>query len=273
MSHFIDKKYNILGVEVDVLTKDAFLGKLKNSIDNNTKEVVFTPYSEFIYKACIDEDFKTILNSSDINIADGVFIQIASVYLETVKKSNVRIINYILILFLILKMILRKVDRSIIFPELLSGSTEVKSICKLAEENGYDIYLVGGSQNVAYVAAQNIRKEYPNIIISGIQSGSAFSADDKALLNKLNRAKPKILLLCYGAQKQEKWVYKYKLQIPANITICLGGTFDYLSGKRKLQSNWWSERGLNWLHRLITEPIRWKRQIVIFKLLWILAGK
>ena len=271
MTQITKPKYNVLGVEVNILTRSMFLSIIKESISNNNKITIYTPYSEFIYKACLDRKFREILNSSDINIADGVFVQIVSIYNEYTNKSKYTIINFFKLIIIILKMILRKIDRTIIFPELLSGSNEVKNICNVAQENKFSIYLVGGSQNVVYKAAQNITKEFPNINILGLQSSRAYTADDQSLIDDINQKAPDILFLCYGGQKQERWIYDYKTQIHAKVIIGLGGTFDYLSGKKKLQSKWWSDRGLNWLHRLISEPTRLKRQYVIIKLLWILA--
>lgn len=265
------RKYKIIDVSIDVLTRAQFIEKIDTRIAESKKTIIFTPYSEFIYKAHIDETFRNILNSADINIADGVFVQIASLYYETVKKSSNSVINYIKILSLIIRMILRKIDRTIIFPELLSGSNEIKTLCKLAEEKNYSIYMIGGEQNVVYNAAQSLLKEFPGLKVVGKQVGKAFSSDDKKLLQDIKAKKPDMLFVCYGGQKQERWINYFKDQLNAKVIIGLGGTFDYVSGKRKLQSKWWSDRGLNWLHRLISEPVRWRRQIVIFKLLWILA--
>ena len=272
MTHKLGSKYNILGVDIDILTRELFLKQIKEKIIANHKVVVFTPYSEFIYSANTDEAFRLVLNSSDINIADGVFMQIASIYLESPKKSNIKIINFFKILTIIIKMILRKVDRAIVFPELLSGSNEIRSICAMAEKQNFSIYMIGGIQNVVYRAAQELKKEFPQLNIVGTQQGQAFSPDDKKLLLDIKDKRPNILVVCYGSQKQEKWINEYRNELNANLIIGMGGTFDYLSGKKKLQSKWWSDRGLNWLHRLISEPTRWKRQSVIFKLLWILAG-
>jgi N-acetylglucosaminyldiphosphoundecaprenol N-acetyl-beta-D-mannosaminyltransferase len=273
MKSFLDTKYNIMNIGVDVLSREKFLELIKNNIENSKKTVVYTPYSEFIYKAQVDKSFQEVLNSATINIADGVFIQIASIYYESVKKSKSQFVNFMKLIAVIFQMIAKKVDRTVVFPELLSGSHEIHKICKLAEENKYSVYLLGGAQNVVYIAGQNLQKEFPNLNIVGKQEPRAFSPDDKAIINDINDKKPDILLVCLGAQKQEKWVYKYKDKLNTKVMVCLGGTFDYVSGKRKLQSKWWSDRGLNWLHRLLSEPIRIKRQAVILKLLWLLAGE
>lgn len=267
----LSQKYDVMGVNIDVLDRSKFTEIIERNIEKDQKTVIYTPYSEFIYRAQIDKSFKDILNSANINIADGVFIQIASLYYETMVKTRFTIINFIKLLFLILKMIARKVDRTIIFPELLSGSSEIKTISKLSQEKDYSVYLLGGMQNVVYVASQNLKSEFPNLNVVRKQVGRAFSADDKQIFKDIDEFNPDILLVCFGGQKQERWVYKYRDQLHAKIIICLGGTFDYVSGKKKLQSKWWSDRGLNWLHRLISEPMRWRRQIVIFKLLWLLA--
>ena len=73
------KKYKIIDVDINVLNREKFISILKDTIDSNSKRIIYTPYSEFFYRAHVDKHFREILNSSDVNIADGVFIQIASI--------------------------------------------------------------------------------------------------------------------------------------------------------------------------------------------------
>ena len=273
MSDFIGTKYKILGVNVDVMDQNLLTQTIKSKIQAKQKTVIFTPYSEFIYRATVDPRFLNTLNSADISLADGVFIQIASLYYETVNKTNSQLLNFIKIIFLCVGMVARRINRAIVFPQLLSGSTEVFTISDFAEKNNFSIGMIGGSQNVVYRAAQNLEKQYPELRISVKLAGRAFSVDDKKTLDEIDFKKPDILFVCYGAQKQEKWIYEFKDKINANVIIGLGGTFDYLSGKKKLQSAWWSDHGLNWLHRLISDPWRINRQTAIFKVMWKLAAE
>ena len=272
MTNFLNEQYYILGVKMDVITREILLEKIDKAVENKKNLVIFTPYSEYIYRAQIEETFKNVLNAADLSTADGVFIQIASIYYESVKKTRSQVINYFKLLGLCIRMVTKHIDRGIVFPELLSGSAEVQSIAENAELMGHSVYLVGGAQNVVYVAAQKLKQKYPTLNIVGTQVGTAYSADDKYLFEDISVKKPDVLMVCYGSQKEERWVIEFKEKIHAKVIIGLGGTFDYVSEKRKLQSQWWSDHGLNWLHRLISEPVRWRRQIIIFRLLWILAG-
>ena len=47
----------------------------------------------------------------------------------------------------------------------------------------------------------------------------------------------------------------------------VGGSFDVISGNLKRAPESFQKLGLEWLYRLIKEPWRWKRQLVLFKFL------
>jgi exopolysaccharide biosynthesis WecB/TagA/CpsF family protein len=67
-----------------------------------------------------------------------------------------------------------------------------------------------------------------------------------------------------GAPKQEKWIHKYKAQLPnIKIFLAIGATIDFEAGNKKRAPKWVSESGLEWLHRLFSEPKRlWRRYLI-----------
>ena len=67
-----------------------------------------------------------------------------------------------------------------------------------------------------------------------------------------------------GAPKQEKWICKYKHKLPnIKIFLAIGATIDFEAGNIKRAPKWMSDIGLEWLHRLLSEPKRlWKRYLI-----------
>jgi N-acetylglucosaminyldiphosphoundecaprenol N-acetyl-beta-D-mannosaminyltransferase len=67
----------------------------------------------------------------------------------------------------------------------------------------------------------------------------------------------------FGAKKQEQWIEYNKDLIEANVIIGNGGTLDGLAGLVKRAPDIFIKLGLEWFYRLIKEPKRIKRQIVL----------
>ena len=85
---------------------------------------------------------------------------------------------------------------------------------------------------------------------------------------KINKFKPDILLVAYGAPWQEKWISANLGELKAKVVMGVGGTFDYLTGRAKLPPRWMEKLGLEWLWRLILEPWRWRRQVNLVRFAW-----
>ena len=72
-----------------------------------------------------------------------------------------------------------------------------------------------------------------------------------------------LILVAYGAPTQEFWLDRNlgPLGIPAGIGV--GGVFNYLSGRAPRAPLWMRRLELEWLHRLLTQPRRWRRQLAL----------
>ncbi len=68
-----------------------------------------------------------------------------------------------------------------------------------------------------------------------------------------------MLLVAYGPLRQEEWILNHMDELPAKFYIGLGGTFDYIAGKRKSPPAYIRRAGLEWFYRLATQPKRYKR--------------
>jgi N-acetylglucosaminyldiphosphoundecaprenol N-acetyl-beta-D-mannosaminyltransferase len=59
-----------------------------------------------------------------------------------------------------------------------------------------------------------------------------------------------------GAPKSERWVSRHFPELPACHIFCVGAALDFTSGLKSRAPTWLSRLGLEWLHRLLTEPRR-----------------
>ncbi|HAA08621.1 MAG TPA: glycosyltransferase, partial [Syntrophomonas sp.] len=74
---------------------------------------------------------------------------------------------------------------------------------------------------------------------------------------------PQILFVGLGAPRQEWWIDQYKNQLKVPVCIGVGGSLDVISGLKQRAPGWIIKLNLEWLYRLIAEPSRFKRQLVL----------
>jgi N-acetylglucosaminyldiphosphoundecaprenol N-acetyl-beta-D-mannosaminyltransferase len=64
------------------------------------------------------------------------------------------------------------------------------------------------------------------------------------------------LFMGVGAPKSERWVSRHFADLPPCHIFCVGAALDFTSGLKSRAPTWLSHLGLEWLHRLLTEPRR-----------------
>jgi len=221
-------KVSILGVKIDRVTKKQTIEKIANFVKSQKPHQIVTINPEFVMTAQKDKEFKEVINRADLAIADGVGIIWAS----------------------------RLVQHSL--SERIAGVDLVDEIAKLASQNNWSIYFLGAKEGIAQKAAENLKKKYKNLKIVGFESGSPH---DLTIIEKIKKTKPDILLVAFGAPKQDKWIYKFKESLNVPVMMGVGGSFDFIAKKVPRAPKWLQNIGLEWFHRLINEPWRLKRQL------------
>ena len=82
------------------------------------------------------------------------------------------------------------------------------------------------------------------------------SADEIEECRRIDETSPHIVWVGLGAPKQEIWMYRARKQLKAPVLIGVGAAFDFLSGGKPRAPLWMQKSGLEWLHRMASEPRR-----------------
>ncbi|WP_422123877.1 WecB/TagA/CpsF family glycosyltransferase [Planococcus sp. X10-3] len=143
--------------------------------------------------------------------------------------------------------------------EKITGYDLVHTFLAYASEHQKSIYFFGSKEGVASKAVVNAKKLYPHFEIAGTQHGYAGLGEDVAL--QIAETKPDFVFVGLGAPLQEKWAADYKHLFPNSILMGVGGSFDVLSGNSKRAPQFWLDRNLEWMYRLLTQPVRFKRML------------
>ena len=87
-------------------------------------------------------------------------------------------------------------------------------------------------------------------------------SDDAGIAEIINKSKAEILFVAFGSPKQELWIIKNLPHLHhISLAIGEGGSFDFVAGVQKRAPKMLQKIGLEWLWRLIREPMRITRII------------
>lgn len=151
--------------------------------------------------------------------------------------------------------------------ERYTGVMLTPDMVQLSAETGVGVFLLGAGPGIADGAAEVMLASQPGGRIVGTWSdGSPRPGDDAESIRRIRESGAGIVLVAYGAPPQIHWIER---NLPAlqesgvRVVAGIGGAFDYISGNVALPSPLVRRLGLEWLVRLVREPWRWRRQLVL----------
>ncbi|QDU56451.1 WecB/TagA/CpsF family glycosyltransferase [Aeoliella mucimassa] len=164
-------------------------------------------------------------------------------------------------------------------PERVAGSDLVPSVLAAAAAGSQPlrVFLLGAGPGVAERAAEAIHQKYNNVQVVGTHCPPLGfehnSAANQAALDAVSAQPVDLLVVGLGAPKQELWVAKHYQQLNAKVALCAGATIDFLAGEKQRSPVWMRRTGLEWVHRLASEPrrlaTRYLRDAIVFpQLVW-----
>lgn len=230
---------SVLGVPISKVTMDQAVSKIREFVASDDFHMVITPNPEIVMRAKEDEAFHQIIEEADLVVPDGIGVVIASR--------------------------LKKGER---LEERVAGYDLVQNTMKEAVTQGYKYYFFGSKPGTSEQAAEKMRQAYPGIQIVGTRDGYFKPEDEPEIIEEINRSGANILLIALGAPKQEKWAMAHSKALPGiKVAIGVGGSFDVMSGNIKRAPMAFQKLGLEWFYRLLKEPSRFMRMLVLPKFL------
>ncbi len=194
---------------------------------------VCTVNPEFIMQARRDPAFGQMLAAADLCTPDGVGV------LWAAQLAGVRL------------------------DERVTGSDGIYRLCERAADQGWRVFFLGAAAGVAESVAEELAKLYPRLAVAGAFSGSPAEADWPQIQRRLGDARPDLLFVAYGHPHQDIWIQRHRDELPVTVALGVGGAFDFVAGVTQRAPVWVQRLGLEWLHRLMREPWRWRRMAIL----------
>lgn len=194
-----------------------------------------------------DEEFAEALRGGDVLIPDGKSIVWACRFLKMEPRPKERIAGWDLF------------------------RLEMERVNREAQESGEGkrkrVMFLGSSEEVLALIKERAAVEYPalEIVTYSPPYKPEFSEEDsRAMVEAINDCDPDLLWIGMTAPKQEKWAYEHWGEMDIHCHCgTIGAVFDFYAGTVKRAPVWMQKVGLEWLHRLCSNPKRlWKRYLV-----------
>jgi N-acetylglucosaminyldiphosphoundecaprenol N-acetyl-beta-D-mannosaminyltransferase len=239
---------NVLGVKVHLSTKNTIKKAIFSWFSYNKQYQISTPNPEQVILAQTNKAFRQALNDSDLCIPDGIGLVWA--VNRQLKEKKIR---------------------------RITGVDLTLELCEEAEKRNWRVFLLGGKTAVAQKAAAQLKKNHPKLEVEWDKGAKNIrketAAENKEVEEKINKFKPHMLFVAYGAPFQELWLAKNLPNLKIKVGMSVGGTLDYIAGTVKRPPAWARRIGLEWFYRLIVQPWRIKRQLRLIKFIYLVLFK
>lgn len=227
----LTNKINIFNVNFEKATKRDILNTLEERINQGQKTFLVTANPEIVMYAKQDQEYREIVSKADFVIADGYGVVLGSKILGDP------------------------------VPERIPGFDLMMDLLKTADQKQWSAYFLGAKNEVIEKAVAKVTRDYPNLQIAGWHDG--YFQDSADIRREIGQAKPDLIFAALGFPKQEKWICENLPHFEKGLFIGVGGSFDVLAGTVKRAPLIWQKMNLEWLYRLLQQPSRWKRMLVL----------
>lgn len=231
----LSSRVAVVDIHFDRVTmKDAVRRIVRMAKRRDRARYVCTGNLDHLVIAERDPDFRAAYRKADLVIADGAPV----VWLSKIGA--------------------RGASRPL--PERVAGSDLFWELARVSGEANLRLFFLGGQPGAASKAAQIVERRYPKARIAGTYCPpfeTFGSKEEQARIRRIVRqAAPDILLVAFGAPKQEKWIAANKDALGVPVSIGVGGSFEMASGVRRRAPLWIRKSGFEWLYRFAQEPTR-----------------
>ncbi len=223
------RRIEVGGVPIDHVDFTSALDQARDALAGSRLFQVTTVNLDFVARAQSDRSLREIYRRGDLNVADGAPV----VWLARLLGAAI--------------------------PGRVAGADLVPALLAHAAADGRSVFLLGGENGVAALAAARLRELHPTLQVSGTYEpprAPVESMNNAEILARIAETQPDLLLVALGNPKQERWIDMHRDQLPVKVAIGVGCVLDLIAGRQTRAPRWMQAAGLEWAFRLLHEPTR-----------------
>ncbi|HIW60939.1 MAG TPA: WecB/TagA/CpsF family glycosyltransferase [Candidatus Stackebrandtia excrementipullorum] len=229
------------GVAFDPVTLEQVTTRVRADLAGGRGGRIVTPNVDIVRQTMHDARVADVVSTADLVVADGAPLVWAS------KLAGCAL------------------------PERVAGSDLIWHLSRAAAEDDRSIFLLGGApggdRSTAAVAADRLIEAFPGLFVAGACSPPmGFDRDRetmRTLVEDMVAVAPDIVFVGLGFPKQEDVIGQLAARMPSTWFLGCGAAVDFVAGHRRRAPIWMQRSGLEWLHRLASEPRRLARRYLV----------
>ena len=229
------QRIDVFGSALDAIDLDTAVACIADWADGHEHRVVCATNVHSIIAARASDDLAAAISMADMAVPDGAPV-----------AWRMRLNG-------------RPLQRRVAGPDLMWAYLHV------AADRGQPIFLLGGSDDTLIALRTAICQRFPSLVVAGSYSPpfrSMTDEEDDAIVARINASGAGTVWVGLGCPKQELWMAAHRDRIRA-VQIGVGAAFDFHAGVVRRAPQFMQQAGLEWLHRLVSEPRRlWRRYAV-----------
>ncbi len=224
----------VLGARIDAMSWNTALARLLGWARERESRYVAICNAHVVVSASLDADYGSVIHGADMATPDGT--PVAWMLRRQGHADQPRI----------------------------NGPDLMWALCERCAHEGVPIYCYGSMPDTLVLLEQRLRAAFPTLQMS-MESPpyrTLTPQEDEAAVQRINASGAGIVFVALGCPKQERWMAEHRGRVQA-VTVGVGAAFDFHAGTIARAPLWMQNNGLEWLHRLVSEPRRlWKRYLV-----------
>ncbi len=143
----------------------------------------------------------------------------------------------------------------------------IHPLMETAARKRWRVFNLGSPDGVAEKGAAALRRLHPGLQIEvshGYFDSKPDSAENEAVLQRINAYQPDLLMVGMGMPRQEFWTQDNFERLNARVILASNGAaIDYIAGLVPTPPRWAGRLGLEWAFRLASEPRRLFRRYFV----------
>jgi len=224
------------GTGFDRITEGEVVAVVREAIAAGRGGRIITPNIDILRQAQVNQRVRAYLDDADLIVADGMPLVWAS------KLTGNPL------------------------PERVAGSSLIWSLSEGLGRDNRSVFVIGGSPATpeaadgATRAAGRLTENCPGLRIAGTLCPEYGFERDEAVFAEFRAAvvgaRPDLVFVGLGFPKQEKVITRLRADLPRAWFIGCGAAVNFVAGDVDRAPRWMQRTGLEWAHRLGTEPRR-----------------
>jgi N-acetylglucosaminyldiphosphoundecaprenol N-acetyl-beta-D-mannosaminyltransferase len=236
-------KFRVLGVPINIVTLPSAVDYCEMWAKSGVPKMVFVRETASLMAARAEPRLKALHEVADLVVPDGMPL----VWIGRIRRHGAALGR-------------------------VSGADLVDLLCERSVASGQTHFFYGGKPGVAEKMSARLQARFPGLKVVGTycppmrEVGPDFEITDAILeeFEIIRRSGADFIWVGISSPKQEYLMNKARETFSRGVFLGVGAAFDFHSGAVKRAPVWMQRVGLEWLHRLLSEPRRlWRRYLIL----------